>query len=353
MEIGIMVGDVRGPAAAADLAAQARAADGLSTVWSAQALGWDALTALTVAGAAQPAVRLGTAVVPVRQRHPLILAAQALSVQAATGNRLTLGIGAGIGAMVGGMFGLRTDRPVAYLREYLSVLRPLLAGTPVEHRGEMLTAVGAVQVPGAEPPPVLLAALGPAMRQLAREAADGIITWMAGPRVLETLVARSRPASPRSRVVAEPPGAGQLVTRPSGVVGGGQDVAGFPRAAPGGRDPAGHPDIASSGRYAARLPGVAGGWRVVAGLPVCVTADRDVRRRIASHYAMAGEVPEYRAVLSREGASDAGEVAIAGDEEAVARQLTRLTEVGVGEFMAAPFGSAEEQARTAEFLRSL
>ncbi|MEV0346552.1 LLM class flavin-dependent oxidoreductase [Nonomuraea sp. NPDC050680] len=47
-------------------------------------------------GRASPGIPLGTAVVPVPQRHPLVLAGQALSVQAATGNRLTLGIGAGI-----------------------------------------------------------------------------------------------------------------------------------------------------------------------------------------------------------------------------------------------------------------
>lgn len=286
-----MIGEVRGPASATDLAEQAAAADGLATAWAAQALGWDALTALTLAGTHAPGLRLGTAVVPVRQRHPLTLAAQALSVQAATGNRLTLGIGAGIGAMVGGMYGLPTHRPVAYMREYLSVLRPLLLQTPVAHTGPMLTAVGTVDIPGAEPPPVLLAALGPAMLRLAGEAADGAITWMAGPKTLETYVM-------------------PLVT--------------------------------------------AAGKRVVAGLPVCVTEDEDdARQRIGAQYAMAAQVPEYRAVLEREGARGAQDVAIAGDEDAVARQLRRLAETGVPEFAAAPFGTPQEQARTTELLRKI
>jgi F420-dependent oxidoreductase-like protein len=298
MQIGIMIGDVRGPATAADLAVQAAAADGLATAWSAQALGWEALTAVTVAGTHASAIKLGTAVVPVRQRHPLILASQALSVQAATGNRLTLGIGAGIGSMVSGMFGLPTDRPVRYMREYLAVLRPLLHAEPVEHTGEMLTAVGAVTVAGAEPPPVLLAALGPAMLRLAGEAADGTVTWMAGPKTLETHVV-------------------PLVTAAACHTG---------RPAP----------------------------RIVAGLPVCVTADEaGARQRIAAAYAMAAQVPEYQAVFTREKAGGPADVAVAGDEEAVAGQLRRLAETGITEFVAAPFGTATEQAETTRLLRRL
>src|SRR3954451_19100851 len=126
MDIGIAVGDLRGPATAADLVAQVRdAADaGYATAWVSQALGWDALTALAVA-AQVPGIALGTAVVPVPQRHPLVLAGQALGVQSAAGGRLTLGIGAGIGAMTAALYGLPTDRPAARMREYLGVLRPL------------------------------------------------------------------------------------------------------------------------------------------------------------------------------------------------------------------------------------
>ncbi|WP_205719395.1 LLM class flavin-dependent oxidoreductase [Actinomadura geliboluensis] len=134
---------------------------GLTGVWAAQAFGWDALTALTLAGTAAPGIELGTAVVPAAQRHPLVLAGQALSVQAATGNRLTLGLGAGISMMVTGMYGLPADRPAARMREYLSVLRPLLRGEAVSHQSETLTSVGQVSVPGTTPPPILLAALAP------------------------------------------------------------------------------------------------------------------------------------------------------------------------------------------------
>ncbi|SNT11386.1 hypothetical protein SAMN05443665_101698 [Actinomadura meyerae] len=44
---------------------------GLTSVWAAQAFGWDALTALPLAGTAAPGIELGTAVVPVPQPTPL------------------------------------------------------------------------------------------------------------------------------------------------------------------------------------------------------------------------------------------------------------------------------------------
>lgn len=291
-----MIGEVDGPATVDELAGQVVAADGTAGLWSAQALGWDALTALTVAGTLAPGIPLGTAAVPVRQRHPLTLASQALSVQAATGGRLTLGIGAGIGAMVGGMFGLPTASPVRFLREYLAMLLPLLRGEAVAHSGDFLTTSGTVHVPATTPPPVILAALGPAMLRLAGSSTDGAVTWMAGPRTLA------------SHVVP-------LVTAAARDAG---------RPAP----------------------------RIVAALPVCVTGDEaGARAGIARRFGMAAQVPEYRAVLDREGARGAADVAITGDEDAVLRAITRLEDTGITEFIAAPVGDAAARHRTLELLR--
>lgn len=301
MQIGLAVGDVRGAAPWEAVVEQVRVAAtaGFATAWSSQALGWDALTASGLAAAAIPGIAVGTAVVPVPQRHPLVLAGQALTVQAAVGGRLTLGVGAGVGALVSGMFGLPTDRPVQRMREYLTVLGPLLHGHSVAHRGETLTAAGAVTIPDGVPaPPVLVAAMGPRMVQLAGELADGAVTWMAGPRTLgEHIVPALTEAA---------------------------DAAGRP--AP----------------------------RVVAGLLICVTSTPDdVRARIAEQFALAGQVPEYRATLDREGAAGPQDVAIIGTETQVTQALERLRDVGVTEFMAAPYGTAGEQSRTIDVLAEL
>ena len=181
MQISLAVGDVRGPATLEAVVDQMRAAAdaGFATAWSGQAFGWDALTIAAVAGAAVADIAVGTAVVPVPQRHPIVLAGQALTAQAAVAGRLTLGVGVGVGVMVSEMFGLPSDRPVQRMREYLTVLGPLLRGDSVDYHGETLTAVGAVTVPGGVPAPsVLVAAMGPRMVRLAGELADGAVTWM-------------------------------------------------------------------------------------------------------------------------------------------------------------------------------
>jgi alkanesulfonate monooxygenase SsuD/methylene tetrahydromethanopterin reductase-like flavin-dependent oxidoreductase (luciferase family) len=64
------------------ISGQVRAATdaGFASAWVSQGLGWDALTTLTALGATAPGIELGTAVVPFPQRHPLVLASQALTV---------------------------------------------------------------------------------------------------------------------------------------------------------------------------------------------------------------------------------------------------------------------------------
>ncbi|HVV22723.1 MAG TPA: TIGR03564 family F420-dependent LLM class oxidoreductase [Pseudonocardiaceae bacterium] len=301
MQIGLTVGDVRGPATLAMVLDQVRVAAraGFATAWSSQALGWDALTTIAVAGAAVTDIAVGTAVVPVPQRHPIALAGQALTVQAAVAGRLTLGVGAGIGAMVEAMFGLPTDRPVLRMREYLTVLGPLLRGDSVDYHGETLTAVGTVSVSGSVPAPsVLVAAMGPRMVRMAGELADGAATWMTGPKALA------------ERIVPA------IATA----------AAGAGRPAP----------------------------RIVAGLPVCVTnTAEDVRARIAEQFALAAQVSEYRATLDREGATGPQDVAIVGTEAEVARALTRFHDAGVTEFMASPYGTTDEQDRTVGLLAEL
>lgn len=297
MRIGMAFGDVRGRAPLTEITRQIHEAAGVGVgaAWVSHGLGWDALTTLAVAGPAAPGIELGTAVVPFPQRHPLVLAAQALTVQAAVGNRLTLGIGAGIGRMVSSMYGLPTDRPARRLREYLEVLRPLLRGEPVDHHGEYYTAAGSIDLPGVEAPPVLIAALGPAMLKVAGELADGTITWMTGPRTLTNHVVPS-------------------ITRASG----------------------------------SRTP------RIVAGLAVCLTSAEDtVRPRLTKEFALAKQVPEYRAMFDREGVDGPADILIVGDEDSIAKQLDRIGDTGVTDLMLAPVGTPEEQSRTTEFLSTI
>jgi F420-dependent oxidoreductase-like protein len=280
--------------------AQGLAATGAVSLWSSQIFGWDTLTALAVVGREVPTVTLGTAVVPVHPRHPTMLAAQALTVQAATGGRLVLGIGLSHKMVVEGMWGFSFDHPARYMEEYLSILMPMLAGEQVSFQGDALRAntLGPPETAGATPPPVLVAALGPVMLGIAARQAQGTVTWMVG-----------------------------LTTLADHIV----------------------PTITAAAAAAARPAP-----QVVVTLPVCVTADADAARERAGRiFSIYGQLPSYRAMLDREGAAGPPDVAIVGDEDQVSTAIGRLADAGATEFSAAVYGTPDEVTRTQALLGSL
>jgi len=86
---------------------------------------------------------------------------------------------------------------------------------------------------------------------------------------------------------------------------------------------------------------------VVASLPICLTTDlAATRERAARQFAVYGQLPNYRAMLDREGAAGPADIAIAGDEVALRAGMGRLADVGVTEFLAVPFGTAQQIADT-------
>jgi F420-dependent oxidoreductase-like protein len=255
---------------------------------------WDPLVTLALAGQRAPTLRLGTAVNVVYGQHPLVLARAAVTASAATGGRLTLGLGVSHPVVVEAL-GYRQDRPATYLDEYLDVLLPALTGEPVDVHGQFITATGQLETAGAPAPAVVLAALGPRMLRIAGSRTDGTVTSWVGPRTLEEHI--------------------------------------VPRLTDAARE---------AGRPAPR---------VIAGLPVAVTDDPEtVRAQINAEFAAAGQMPAYRAVLDREGVAGPGEVSIVGDEAHVAAQLRRLADVGVTEFVGSPLGDAAAQRRTTDVL---
>src|ERR1700731_3433397 len=161
MRIGVSLQDPSGPSPMTALREELqRAADqGFHSAWMSNIFGVDALTALAVAGSQVPGIEVGTAVVPTYPRHPAVLAQQALSTALAVGpGRLTLGIGLSHKIVIENMYGYSFERPARHMREYLSVLLPLLNGSPASVDGSTLSAHLGLTVPRAGRVPVLLAA---------------------------------------------------------------------------------------------------------------------------------------------------------------------------------------------------
>ena len=86
--------------------------------------------------------------------------------------------------------------------------------------------------------------------------------------------------------------------------------------------------------------------RVVAALPVCVTDDVDgARARAAKVFAIYGQLPSYRAMLDREGASGPADIAIVGTAAEVTERVGALADIGVTDFAAVEFGAEPRRGR--------
>src|SRR5436305_10376162 len=189
---------------------QAAADEGFASAWFNNIFGLDAVMACALAGSGVP-IEVGTFVTPVHPRHPHAMAQQALTAYDACDGRFTLGIGLSHKIVVEDMLGMSYEKPARYMREYLSVLMPLLDEGHVSYAGEVFRVNGMVERPRDGRPTVLIAALGPAMLKLTGELADGTATWMTGPKTLAdhtvpTLVAAAEAAGrPSPRVASALP----------------------------------------------------------------------------------------------------------------------------------------------------
>ena len=282
MRVGVMIGPERGDSArkVARMLKDIEWAEsaGFDTAWVPQIpTDFDALIAVALMGARTERIELGTAVVPLQAQHPVALARQALSAQAATGGRLALGIGPSHHWIIQDMLGLPYERPAAYTRDYLDVLDVALRGPgPVDVENGTFTVHNPLGLGPVAPLPVLIAALGPVMLAIAGERTDGTILWMADERAISEHVV------PRITKAAD--GAGR------------------------------------------RAP------RVVAGIPVCLCrpAEVDKARERANRILGEAEIsPNYQRMLEYGDARDIGDLCAAGDEAAIAARFRRFADAGV------------------------
>ncbi len=285
-QVGTVIDDL------VDTASEARRC-GLASIWLAQAFEFDALTALAVIGRSVAGIELGTAVVPTYPRHPLALAQQALTVQAACENRLALGIGPSHRGPIEEMYGYSFDGVARHVSEYLDALLPALASTETSSPVPV-----AVAVSGATPCPVLLGAMAPRMLVLAGAVASGTVTAKTGPRTLA------------SHIV---------------------------------------PSVNEAARQAGRPPP-----RIAACLPFCLTDDpAGSLQRAGAEYVQSEQLPSYQAMLAREGVSHAADISLIGDESQVTAKVKELEDTGITDYLARIVGTEDERRRSLELLGSL
>lgn len=125
---------------------------------------------------------LGTSILRTWSRHPVGLAQEALALEQLASGRLRLGIGPTGKTAAEQIYGGRYDKPLTYLREYLTVVRTLLHEGAIEFEGEYVTA--RMEFGSQFNTPVLISAAGLRAFELAGELSDGAISWVAPKRYL-------------------------------------------------------------------------------------------------------------------------------------------------------------------------
>ena len=313
MRMGLQVSADRGRYATKveKMVADARWADeaGLDSVWTPQIPDeFDVMTAATLLAAATSRIEIGTAVVPVQPRHPVVLAQQALSAQAVAGGRFVLGVGVSHNWIIEDMLGLPYERHATTMRCYLDVLDQALAGPgTVDVQNELFSIHQPLDITDITPTPVMVAALGPVMLRLAGQRAAGTILWLADERTIA------------SHVV---------------------------------------PQITRAAEQAGR-----GAPRIMAGVPVCLCRDDEVGAAMNRTNRTLSEVatsPNYARLMEHGDAKAIGEILVCGSEATMEQRLRRFAEAGVSDLNAriVPLGDGRDEVkasalRTREFLASV
>jgi F420-dependent oxidoreductase-like protein len=306
VRLSLLFPETRSIDAVRDLAVRTEE-QGFTGMWLGSAFGFDPIMALALAGPATSRIQLGVAVVPTWPRHPIVMAQQAATASAATGGRFRLGVGASHEPVMG-MYGIPFDRPLSHLREYLDVVRQLLAEGQVAHAGERFQVTGFLDVADAEPPPVLLGVLREQMARLAGAHADGALCWLG-------------PASYVHEVVA--------------------------------------PNLAAGARAAGRPTPP-----LVAELPCALGTDREALHAMAAtELGIYPQMPFYRNLFKAAGVPlDKGRwtdemldaAVVHGDEDELATRIQALFDAGADEVALSPFGvGADPAASQADCIRVL
>ena len=155
---------------------------GYETVWVPEGAGRDSPTLLTSMAMVTERVKLATGILPIFTRTPMSIAMAAAGLSVISGGRFLLGLDVGHRPSVESSQGVPFRRPLARLRDTITITRALLRGESVTHQGRVFQVAGATLGAGKpdQPPPIYIAALGPQMLELAGEMADGVLlNWTA------------------------------------------------------------------------------------------------------------------------------------------------------------------------------
>ncbi len=159
-----------------DLAARAETEWGYDAIWLAETSGPDSFTLAAALFEATRGVTIGTAIVPVYNRTPVVLAMSAATLAELSEGRFVLGLGSSSHAIIEGWNGIPFEKPLGHVRESIELVRQALLEPKTDYHGDFFRSSGfrlgnTVRAPA----PIYVAALREKMLELAGELGDGLI----------------------------------------------------------------------------------------------------------------------------------------------------------------------------------
>ncbi|MCH7708571.1 MAG: LLM class flavin-dependent oxidoreductase [Myxococcales bacterium] len=157
----------------------ARRADqdwGYDAIWLAETNGPDSFSLAGAIAEATSRITIGTAIVPVYNRSPAVLAMSAATLGDLSEGRFILGLGSSSHAIIENWNGIPFEQPLGHVRESVEIIRQALSGAKTDFQGSLLHSKGLRLGTAPKPPvPIYLAALREKMLELAGELGEGLI----------------------------------------------------------------------------------------------------------------------------------------------------------------------------------
>jgi F420-dependent oxidoreductase-like protein len=174
---------------------------GYHSCWTAEAWGSDAVSPLAWIGAQTTKIKLGTAIMQLPGRSPANTAMTAMTMDALSGERFILGLGTSGPQVVEGWHGLPWHEPLTWLREYVTIVKKILAReAPLEfegkryqipYRGPNSAGLGKPLksiLHGRKEIPIYSGSMAPRGQELAGELCDGLLLTCMNPERPEVII---------------------------------------------------------------------------------------------------------------------------------------------------------------------
>lgn len=157
---------------------------GYDSLWVAEAWSYDAFMVLTSLIEHTERIKLATGIVNVYSRTPSLIAQSAATLDALSGGRAVLGLGASGPQVICGWHGLDYDKPLQRTREVADIVRMIMRRENLNYEGQVFNLTGGLKLinhPIRDKVPIAIASLGPNNVELTAEIADGWLPTLYSP----------------------------------------------------------------------------------------------------------------------------------------------------------------------------